>query len=249
MATCRLPAATLVLLLAGPVSVGAQERFTPEQEERLGECIREYLLKNPEVVLEALRELDRRRAAARTASSVGAIRSNEEEIFRPSTPSVGGNPDGNIALVEFFDYNCPYCRAVKSMVFDLLRRDGKIRLIDKEFPILGDSSVFAAKAALAAARQNPELYEQFHIRLLESKGRLTDASVLAAAEEIGLDVARLRTDMADSRSQAEIERSIALARRLGISGTPAFVVGDQILNGAQSGAALRRAIRKARQGS
>lgn len=240
--------AVVAFLWAAPANRAlSQENFTAQEKEELGEFIREYLIQNPEIIVEAIDEL-RRRQAVQTQARVGdAIAAMSDEIFASESSPVGGNPEGDVTLVEFFDYNCPYCRAVKPTVFELLESDGNLRFVYKEFPILGESSVFAAKVALAAARQGLDLYEALHIGLLEAKGRLTEESILATAEEVGLDVARLRSDMEDPAIQDEIDRNIALAQRLGITGTPAFVVGKQVLPGVQSADVLKQAIRQARE--
>jgi len=235
------------LWLASGSTARSQEAFTPEEKKELGEFVREYLIRNPKVIVEAIQELRRRQAAATQARVGDTIAAMSNEVFASESSPVGGNPDGDVTLVEFFDYNCPYCRAVKPTVFEVLKSDGKLRFVYKEFPILGESSVFAAKAALAANRRSQDLYEELHNRLLDAKGRLTEESVLAVAADIGLDVARLRKDMEDPAIQTEIDRNKALAQRLGITGTPAFVVGREILPGAQSGPTLRQAIRRVRE--
>lgn len=245
-AYCLLP----LLLLAFPANAQkAQKAFTPEQEKQFGNYIREYLVKNPEVIIEALQELERRRNAAKSAEVANFINLSHGTIFRAKGSPVGGNPDGDVTLVEFFDYNCPYCKKVTPGLFGMLKKDGKTRLVYKEFPILGEASVYAAKAALAVARRSPELYERFHVALLGTRGGLSESSILAAAKKVGVNVDRMKSDMNAPEIQKEIDQNKAIAGRLGISGTPAFVVGNKVLNGLQSGAALQAAVtavRKAR---
>lgn len=225
----------------------AQQSLTPEQEKQFGAYIREYLIKNPEVILEALQELERRRTAEKNAQITNFINRSREELFHAKSSPVSGNPDGDVTIVEFFDYNCPYCRTVTPRIFSLLERDKKARFVYKEFPILGPSSVFAAKAALAVARQDTKLYERFHVALLQVRGRLSESSILATAKKTGVDIDRMKSDMAAPEIQHEIDRNKVLANHLGITGTPAFVIGTKVLNGLQPGAALQAAVDAARK--
>jgi protein-disulfide isomerase len=238
---CLLP----LVILAFPAN--AQKAFTPEQEEHLGDYIREYLKKNPDVIVDALRELERRRAETKSAQITNFIKLRNQAIFRAKSSPIGGNPDGDVTLVEFFDYNCPYCRKVTPGLFSMLKKDGKTRFVYKEFPILGETSVYAAKAALAVARQDAKLYERFHVALLEVRGRLNESSILATAKTVGVDVDRMKSDMNAPEIQQEIDRNRAIASRLGINGTPAFVVGTKVLNGLQPEAALQAAVNTARK--
>lgn len=146
--------------------------------------------------------------------------------------------------MEFFDYNCPYCRQVAPYMTKAETSDPKLRIVYKEFPILGANSTFAAKAALAAHRQGK--YAAFHRALMEAKGTLTENGVLEVAGRIGLDIVRLKADMADPKIQAAIDRNLALARALNINGTPGFVVGEQIAPGALDLATMERLISEAR---
>lgn len=251
---CARGLATLCLLtlLFPSAPAIAQKPLTPEQKKQFGDVIREYLKENPEVVLEALQELDRRRKAAKKAQIANFINLSRLSIFRSKSSPVGGNPDGDVSLVEFFDYNCPYCKHVAPSLFGMLKKDGKTRFVYKEYPILGESSVFAAKAALAVARLHPKLYERFHIDLLAARGRLSETSIFATARKVGVDVDRLKKEMQAPEIEREINQNRAIASHLGISGTPAFIVGTTVMNGAQSPAALQAAVdavRKERKAS
>ena len=148
-------------------------------------------------------------------------------------------------MVEFFDYNCPYCRKVAGPVRETTAADSGLRVVYKEFPILGPNSVVTAKAALAADRQGR--YVAFHDALMQEKGVADEASALRIAAEIGLDTARLKTDMADPALQSAIDRNLKLAGALRIEGTPAFVIGEQILRGASDAATLQELVAKARK--
>jgi protein-disulfide isomerase len=160
---------------------------------------------------------------------------------------VGGNPSGDITLVEFFDYNCPYCRRVAPTVTDLIEDDPNLRLVYKEFPILGPGSQFAARAALASRAQGK--YSEFHETLMNAGRQVNEDSVIEIAREVGLDVDRLAQDMEDPAIEAAIARNLALANTLGITGTPSFVIGDEIVPGAVDRATLEGLITQARRGS
>ena len=206
--------------------------------------VHDYLVKNPEVIAEAVQRLETRRQAAEESEAQKALESRADEVFHdPATP-VGGNPTGDVTMVEFFDYNCPYCRKVESVVLQTEAADPKLRIVYKEFPILGPNSVFAAKAALAANRQGR--YVAFHKALMQVHGPADQASALRVAAEIGLDMVRLKADMADAAIQAAIDRNLALAQALRIAGTPGFVIGNRILRGATDAATMRDIIAQAR---
>jgi len=222
---------------SGPSGEMAQDAF----EQR----VRDYLLNHPEIIIEAVQRLEAKRRAAEASDAQAVLKSRADDVFRDPASPVGGNPDGDVTLVEFFDYNCPYCRRVAPVVDEAHKGDPQLRIVYKEFPILGPNSVFAAKAALAAHRQGR--YVAFHEALMQARGAADEESVLRVAEEIGLDVARLKADMTDGTIQSTIDRNLELARALHITGTPGFVVGTQILPGATDLATLRKLIEEARK--
>jgi protein-disulfide isomerase len=245
--------ATIVLLGAAllffsDVGTFGQSRLANAQsnvpQDEFERRIRAYLLDHPEVVAEALQRLEERERAAQANAAKSVLKARADEVLRDPDSPVGGNPEGDVTLVEFFDYNCPYCRQVAPYMAKAEARDPKLRIVYKEFPILGASSTFAAKAALAAHRQGK--YAAFHRALMEAKGTLTEKGVLEVAERIGLDIVRLKADMADPKIQAAIDRNLALARALNINGTPGFVVGEQIAPGALDLATMERLISEAR---
>ena len=164
-----------------------------------------------------------------------------------SDPNAGvlGNPDGKIVLIEFFDYNCPYCRRAKPEIEALLAADPNVRLVYREWPILGEGSVFAARAALAAREQG--LYEDFHWAMMGMNGRAEESAVLRIAEEIGLDIVQLRRDMEAQEIDAHIQTSMRLARALGITGTPSFVIGDALVPGVVDVERLQTLVSDARE--
>ncbi|WP_230722614.1 DsbA family protein [Martelella mediterranea] len=207
--------------------------------------VRDYLVANPEVIVEAMQNLERKQRVAEQTGAQSALSTHRDELLNSPESPVGGNPQGDVTLVEFFDYNCPYCRQVAPAMVAAEDGDPQLRIVYKEFPILGPNSMFAAKAALASHRQN--LYPQFHKAMMQASGAADEAQVVAVAEEIGLDVEQLRADMQDHAIDAEIERNLALARALRINGTPGFVIGDEILRGATDLQTMQRLIDQARK--
>lgn len=206
--------------------------------------VRAYLLKQPEVIAEAVQKLRERQLAAQQAALQSVIRARADEIFRDPAAPVGGNPNGDVTVVEFFDYNCPYCRQVAPIMEEAEAADPKLRIVYKEFPILGENSKFAARAALAAHKQSK--YIAFHKAMMKAKGGATPSAVLAIAKEVGLDVERLEADMKDPAIEKAIQRNLVLAGALRINGTPAFVVGEDIIRGATDLETLKGSIQKAR---
>ncbi|MGD9724799.1 MAG: DsbA family protein [Nitrospiraceae bacterium] len=212
--------------------------------DEFGRRVRAYLLDNPEVIVEAMQGLEARQRAAAETEAQTILTTRADEVFRDPASPVGGNPQGDVTLVEFFDYNCPYCRRVAPVMAAAEAADPKLRIVYKEFPILGPNSVFAAKAAFAAQRQGR--YVPFHRALMQAKGAVDEDAVLAAAAQVGLDSERLKTDMNDAAIQAAIDRNLELAGVLRINGTPSFVISDQILRGATNLGTLQGLIQRAR---
>ncbi len=246
--------ALMVLLVAMFSALGGYgvALYSKYQEERVTALIEAHLAENPEIVRRAIQELRRRDAEVkqeRVRSNLAAARA--ELTHDPDSP-VAGNPEGDVTVVEFFDYNCPFCKAVKPALRALLTEDPGIRFVYKELPVLGEASRTAARAALAAARQGMDKYRRFHNALLDVPGQLTNEAVFHVATQIGLDMERLRRDMEDPEIGAAIAANLKLARRLNITGTPAFVIGDAIIPGVASLKKLRQAVartRTARTGS
>jgi len=206
---------------------------------------RQHLLQNPEIIVEALQQLEKRRQLAETNELQTLIGDQRDEIFNDPTAPTAGNPNGDVTLVEFFDYNCPYCRKAAPDIRQAVKDDPKLKLVFKEWPILGPGSEFAAKAALASQRQGK--YAAFHHALMSHSGRVGEDTTLAVAKAIGLDVERLKQDMQDPAIADAIKRNRALAIDLRITGTPTFVVGDEIIRGLVDLATLQRSIAGARE--
>ena len=239
----RLVLIAPLLLAAAPLA--AEEPSTAETE-RVQRIVRDYLQQHPEVIIEAIKSYQDKRAAAEAGKARQTISALQDELLRDPASPVGANPAGDVSIVEFFDYRCPYCKAVAPDLAKALAADGKVRLIYKEFPILGASSMLAAKAALASQQQGK--YIPFHEKLIAFKGNLDEVAIFAMAADIGLDVAKLKSDMQKPEIEAAIQRNYKLADKLAIQGTPAFVIGSELLPGAASVDELTAAIRRARSG-
>ena len=230
-------------LMAPPAATAHPEHVTVPDREEMGEMIRDYLLQNPEVVEEAMgvlraqrQEEERRRAAAAIAENSEALRAH------PLSP-VSGNAGGDVTVVEFFDYRCGYCKRALPALTALLAEDANVRVVWKEFPILGPVSDLAARAAMAADRQGK--YYPLHRALMEER-ELTEQKVLEIAGRTGLDTARLQQDMGDPAIRSYLEETRALAQAIGITGTPAFVIGGRLVPGAVDAARMKELVAAAR---
>lgn len=240
-------AAGLALALAGPAAAQEQSLpggFSADQAQGIEIIVREYLLANPEILVEALGEYQKRQRVAEEQARQQAIVERHQALARDPGSPVLGNPDGDVLVVEFFDYRCPYCKKVAGMVRDEIASDGNVRLVMKEFPILGPQSLLAARAALAAVKQGK--YEDFHMALMTEPGDMSEEFIEAVATKVGLDVAQLQKDMRDPEVEAILRRNFDLAEALGVKGTPAFVIGRTLVPGAIEAEDFRQLIAAAR---
>jgi protein-disulfide isomerase len=230
--------------LVGSMTADAQTSQTPVPDSDFDRRVRAFLLKHPEVIVEAMQRYEVQQRADQVKAARQLLKSRATDILQDPASPVGGNPKGDATLVEFFDYNCPYCRRVVPDMLKLEEADAKVRVVYKEFPILGPNSTFAAKAALAAHRQGK--YIELHRALLKARGSVTKATVLKTASSLGLDIDRLQKDMVDPAILAALERNSSLARALGINGTPAFIIDQKIVSGAIDLAAMQELVTKTR---
>jgi len=214
-------------------------------DERIKELALQAIRENPQIIMEAVQILEAEQAAAQSQAQAEVLNNERQLLERDSNAPVLGNPDGDVTVVEFFDYNCPYCKRAMAEVQGLLDGDDNVRLVYREWPILGDGSVFAAKAALASREQGK--YEEFHWALMGMQGRAEEASVMRIAEEVGLDVERLREDMEAPEIQEHIATSMRLTQALGFSGTPSFVIGDNLVPGFVEVDQLRALVEETRE--
>ena len=198
-------------------------------EDRIKELVLEAIRENPGIVFAAAQLFEQQQQALQAQAAAQVLDTEKATLENDPNAPVLGNPDGDVTVVEFFDYNCPYCRRVKPEMEALLAADPNVRVVYREWPILGDGSVFAARAALASRNQGK--YEEFHWAMMQLKERAEEASILRTAEDIGLDVAQLRRDMNGPEIEEHIQTSMRLAQSLGFSGTPSFVIGDSLAPG------------------
>lgn len=230
-------------LLAGPPALAA-DTFSAEQRQAIEAIVRDYLVRNPGVMIEVLEAAKEKLSNDAQAQRATALAERRREIFEDPNAPVAGNPQGDVTLVEFFDYRCPYCKQVAPAIHTLLGEDKQLRVVYKEFPVLGPESVTAARAALAARAQGK--YEALHRALMEMKGQINETAILNAAKSAGVDVERLKRDMAAPEIDRMLQANHQLAAALDIRGTPGFVIGDEIVPGAVSIDALRQLIATAR---
>lgn len=181
--------------------------------------------------------MEARRAESNANAQAATVEDRRDEIFNDPDAPVGGSPEGDVALVEFFDYNCPYCKKAMPVMDEAEAGDKKLKIIYKEFPILGRGSTFAAKAALAAHKR--QSYLVFHKAMTEHPGRITEQATLEVAAQAGLDMARLKSDIDRPEIAQAIDRNTALAQILGITGTPGFVFGKEVVGGSIDIEAMR----------
>jgi len=224
--------------IAAPAS--AQQNETLTDQAKMEQIIHDYLMAHPEVILEAVDKYQKDQEKAAAQKQAQALVDRRDELLHTVADPVIGNPNGDVTIVEFFDYRCPYCKSVAASFVDMYEKDGKVRLVLKEFPILGPESEFAAKAALAAQKQDK--YREFHLAMMSFKGKLTDDDVRLLAGKVGLDVARLEQDMQDPAIAETINRNYALAEALGIKGTPAFIIGNELVPGAITADEMQKRI-------
>jgi protein-disulfide isomerase len=231
-----------ILLLATPV---VAQPFSPAQREEVVRILREALVRDPSILRDALSALDAADQRAQADAARGSITAHEAALTRNAADPVIGNPRGDVTIVEFSDYRCPYCRRAHPELRRLLAEDSGVRLIAKELPILGPGSLVLARVALAAHRQGK--WDQVNSRLIAFQGDPNEPAVIAAAVAAGADEARLRADLSDPAITADLQANLQLARAVGVSGTPAFVIGGRLYAGALDLAELRRAVSEARR--
>ncbi|MEZ5932509.1 MAG: DsbA family protein [Alphaproteobacteria bacterium] len=213
--------------------------------EQVEKIVRDYLMREPEIIYQALEELQRRQAAEQAERQKQMLVSRKDELLNdPATP-VAGNLEGDVTLVEFFDYRCGYCRRVLSSMQALMEDDANLRVVFKELPVLGEDSVRAARASLAGQMQDKGRYMDFHLALMSAQDLSADA-IRKIAADVGLDPDRLEQDMASEDITKAIDANYKLASALGIEGTPAFVVGETLVPGAVDKARLAALIEETR---
>ena len=250
MLSSRLLPAIVALALCAAAAPAAADSFTDAQRGDIEQIVRNYLVTHPEVLEEAMTELGKRQAAQEAEKHQASIEQNKEAIFNSPRQVVLGNPKGDVTFVEFFDYNCGYCKRAMADMLDLLKSDPKLKVVLKEFPVLGPGSVEAAQVAVAVRMQDPggKKYLDFHQKLLGGRGAADKARALAAAKEAGLDVARIEKDMNNPEVRTTLEENFKLAESMGMNGTPSYVIGNNVVVGAVGLEGLKEKIGVARCG-
>jgi protein-disulfide isomerase len=233
---------------ATPAPMSAADGLSDAQRVQVEGIIREYLVAHPEVIKDAMEELQRRQDAAEAEQQVSAISDNSATLFSSKRQVVLGNPKGDVTLVEFFDYNCTYCKRAHADLKELLANDKNLRVVLKEFPVLGEGSVEAANVAGAVNLVAPDKYWQFHDTLLMERGQANGDKALAVAEDIGIDKAKLMKAMQSPEVKATIAESYDLANKLSLTGTPSYVTAKEVVVGAVGYDALKEKIGMARCG-
>jgi protein-disulfide isomerase len=242
--------AVLALALCGAPAIASAQSFSDGQRGEIEKIIKDYLLSHPEVLEEVSAELSKRQANAEAEKHEAAVAQNASIIFNSPRGVTIGNKDGDVTFVEFFDYNCGYCKRAMTDMIDLMKADPKLKVVLKEFPVLGPGSVEAAQVAVAVRMQDPsgKKYLDFHQKLLGGRGQADKAHALEAAKAAGLDMARLEKDFASPEVRATIEENFKLAEAMGMNGTPSYVIGKQVVVGAVGRDALNEKIGIARCG-
>ena len=241
-------AALLGALTLAPAAMAQSAVFNEQQKQAIGEIVKDYLIKNPEVLTEVIAELEKRQAEAQQASQASAVKETQQSLLNASHSYVVGNPSGDITLVEFFDYNCGYCKKALADVQTLMKSDPKLRVVLKDFPVLGPDSVEASRVALAVKNQlQGQKLLDYHVKVMDSRGRVNAERAVAVAREMGVDVARLQKDMEGAEVRNALQENMALGDRLSLTGTPAFVIGETVIPGAVGIDPLKQVIANVRQ--
>jgi protein-disulfide isomerase len=245
-------AAALMAIAFGLMTPPAQaQSFSPDQRGEIERIMRDYLLSHPELLQEVLAEMEKRQSVAEAEKHREGVKEHAEIIFSSPRQITLGNPQGDVTVVEFFDYNCGYCKRALDDMTALMKGDSKIKFVLKEFPVLGEGSTQAAQVAVAVRMQDKtggKKYLEFHQKLLGGRGPADKARAVAVAKEIGLDMARLEKDMASEEVKITLQESFKIAEALGLNGTPSYVVGNDVVIGAVGLPALKERVNTARCG-
>ena len=239
-----MTAMTSAMLLT--TSAHAEGALTPAQHDEVKSIIRQYLTEeDPGIVRKAVQTLQQREQAQQMQSTLDKVERNKSKIYdNPDTP-VLGNPKGDVTIIEFFDYQCGYCKMANTAVKDALAKDKNLRFVAKEYPILGEASVLATRAALASVKQGK--YEKLHDALMTNRGAMDESAIMDMAKKAGLDTARLKSDMQDKHIDTIISENQALGQELEVRGTPLFIIGDEIRPGAMNLEDLQKAVENVRK--
>ena len=239
-----------VPLLSSNAAPASAQSFSGEQRGEIERIVKEYQLSHPELLQDVMAELEKRQTLAEAEKHRAAVKEHSATIFSSPRQVTLGNAQGDVTVVEFFDYNCGYCKRAMADMLDLLQNDAKLKFVLKEFPVLGEGSVQAAQVAAAARMQDKggKKYLEFHQKLLGGRGTADKTRALAVAKEVGFDMARIEKDMTSDEVKAQLEESFKLAEALGLNGTPSYVVGNDVVVGAVGLNTLKEKVNSARCG-
>lgn len=243
-ATAAVIVATTFLTV--PFSATAAEALSAEQRAAVQALIRETLVTNPEIIMEAIDALQVKEEAARQAQAKQVLAHMRNDLERDPASPVMGNPDGDVTIVEFFDYRCGYCKRSMQDLQAVAEEDGNVRIVLHEFPILGPESVLASRASMAVWLNQADKYTAYHTAMMMSRGNLNEAKVMQLALEVGIDVDAMKKDMGSKAIDAAFAKTAAMAESLNITGTPAFIVGDNVVPGAIKRSDLKALVKAAR---
>ncbi len=237
-------------MLATPVLAFDINKMTPEERDIFRQEVRAYLLESPEVLMEAITVLENRHANANTISDIELVAGNADALFSDSHSYQGGNLDGDIVMVEFLDYRCAFCQRAHPEVTELIKSDGNIKHIIKEFPILGEQSVLASRFAISVLQNtDAETYSKVHDTLMTFRGEITLASLERLATEMNMDTQTVMKGMHADDVNTVIAENRALAQRMQINGTPGFVIGNQMIRGYAPLETMRKVVAETRLAS
>lgn len=242
----RMLATSLALgLIAVAPLPAVADTFDAKAQQEIRDIVKAYLMEHPEVIIEAVQGLEARQEAQRAEQAKGQIGTLRAQLLRDPRDQVLGNPDGDVTLVEFFDYRCGYCKQAQPILMELIKADPKLRVVLKEFPILGPDSVLATRAAIASVPQGK--YAAFHEALINTRGALGEDKIMEVAKAVGLDTTRLKADMAKAEIATQIDDAHTLAEKLAINGTPTFIIGENLVPGAVDLDTLQKLVAEARK--
>ncbi|WP_068082642.1 DsbA family protein [Polycladidibacter stylochi] len=235
-----------MLIVATTAMLGVQAKAADMDRQQVEKIIHDYLMENPEVITKALNELENRRVAQQEQARKEALVEMRDTLENSKYQVVLGNPKGDVTLVEFFDYNCGYCRRSLADMMKLMEDDGNLRIVLKEFPVLGQASMQAAQVAIALNEVAPEKYEDFHIAMLSSKERATKESAMRIVKDLGVDMNKIEDELKSDSTRNTLQEVFTMAEKLSINGTPSYVIGDEVAIGAVGVDSLKEIIAQTR---
>src|SRR5262252_2163531 len=241
-----LPASTATALLIAVIAAAPAraQSFNDAQRGEIERIIKDYLVAHPEVLQEAMSELEKRQSAAELEKQIAGVKQHKELLFNSAHQVTLGNPKGDVTMVEFFDYNCGYCKKALADMLQLLKTDPNLKVVLKEYPVLGPGSLEAAQVAVAARMQDKtgKKYLDFHQRLLGGRGPADKAHALAAAKDAGFDMARIEKDLASEEVRDTLKETMKVADAIGLNGTPSYIIGSDVVIGAQGYDVLKEKV-------